>query len=73
VDAFSPALLLKSFMKNVTFKTYNGLSHSSSDDEMDDVKVSGAHCAPFGIPMAIETLKNFITLTLLFSITGHNQ
>ncbi|XP_036670386.1 acyl-protein thioesterase 1 isoform X1 [Drosophila suzukii] len=32
------ASLLKSFMKNVTFKTYNGLSHSSSDDEMDDVK-----------------------------------
>lgn len=34
------ASLLKSFMKNVTFKTYNGLSHSSSDEEMDDIKVS---------------------------------
>lgn len=32
------ASLLKTFMKNVTFKTYNGLSHSSSDDEMDDVR-----------------------------------
>lgn len=34
------ASLLKSFMKNVTFKTYNGLSHSSSEEEMDDIKVS---------------------------------
>lgn len=34
------ASLLKSFMKNVTFKTYSGLSHSSSDEEMNDVKVS---------------------------------
>lgn len=34
------ASLLKSFMKNVTFKTYNGLSHSSSDEEMKDVMVS---------------------------------
>jgi len=32
------ASLLKSFMKNATFKTYNGLSHSSSDEEMNDVK-----------------------------------
>ncbi|XP_014093393.2 acyl-protein thioesterase 1 isoform X1 [Bactrocera oleae] len=32
------ASLLKTFMKKVTFKTYNGLSHSSSDDEMDDVR-----------------------------------
>lgn len=32
------ASLLKSFMKNVQFKTYNGLSHSSSEPEMDDVK-----------------------------------
>ncbi|XP_013116856.2 acyl-protein thioesterase 1 isoform X1 [Stomoxys calcitrans] len=32
------ASFLKNFMKNVTFKTYNGLSHSSSDEEMDDMK-----------------------------------
>uniref|UniRef100_D3TN81 palmitoyl-protein hydrolase n=1 Tax=Glossina morsitans morsitans TaxID=37546 RepID=D3TN81_GLOMM len=32
------ASVLKSFMKDVTFKTYHGLSHSSSDAEMDDVR-----------------------------------
>ncbi|KAH8418720.1 hypothetical protein KR222_002806 [Zaprionus bogoriensis] len=32
------ASILKGFMKNVTFKTYSGLSHSSSDEEMKDVK-----------------------------------
>lgn len=32
------ASLLKSFMKNVTFKTYGGLSHSSSDEEMNEIK-----------------------------------
>lgn len=34
------ASLLKSFMKNVSFKTYAGLSHSSCDDEMNDIRVS---------------------------------
>ncbi|XP_037933551.1 acyl-protein thioesterase 1 isoform X2 [Teleopsis dalmanni] len=36
------ASLLKTFMQNVTFKTYTGLSHSSSDEEMDDVKAAVA-------------------------------
>lgn len=31
---------LKSFMKNAQFSSYPGLSHSSSEQEMDDVKVS---------------------------------
>lgn len=30
---------LKSFMKNVQFNSYPGLSHTSSQQEMDDVKV----------------------------------
>lgn len=33
---------LKSFMKNAQFSSYPGLSHSSSEQEMDDVKVSQA-------------------------------
>lgn len=32
------ASLLKTFMKNVTFKTYAGMSHSSSEEELDDMK-----------------------------------
>lgn len=31
---------LKSFMKNAQFSSYPGLSHSSSEQEMDDIKVS---------------------------------
>lgn len=27
-------------MKNTTFKTYSGMSHSSSDEEMADMKVN---------------------------------
>lgn len=30
---------LKTFMTNAQFTTYNGLSHSSSQEEMDDIKV----------------------------------
>ncbi|KAG4072349.1 hypothetical protein HA402_004281 [Bradysia odoriphaga] len=30
--------LLKTFMKNTQFTTYRGMSHSSSNDEMDDLK-----------------------------------
>lgn len=33
---------LKSFMKNAQFNSYPGLSHSSSQQEMDDVKVWGS-------------------------------
>lgn len=33
--------VLKTFMKNTVFTSYRGLSHSSSDEEMDDMKVSG--------------------------------
>lgn len=32
------ASLLKAFMKNSQFNTYSGMSHSSSNDEMDDLK-----------------------------------
>uniref|UniRef100_A0A1A9UX64 palmitoyl-protein hydrolase n=1 Tax=Glossina austeni TaxID=7395 RepID=A0A1A9UX64_GLOAU len=32
------ANVLQSFMQNVTFKTYHGLSHSGSDAEMNDVR-----------------------------------
>lgn len=66
------ASILKSFMKNVTFKTYNGLSHSSSDDEMKDVKVS-MKIEWLAYSTVIPSLKNFITISLLLSITGHNQ
>lgn len=31
---------LKTFMKNTQFNTYRGMSHSSSNDEMDDLKVN---------------------------------
>lgn len=31
--------LLKTFMKNIQFNSYRGMSHSSSNDEMDDLKV----------------------------------
>lgn len=69
------ASLLKSFMKNVTFKTYSGLSHSSSDEEMNDVKVSARRDGCFLIidELTILSLKNFLTLCLLLSLTGHNQ
>lgn len=33
------ASVLKTFMKNAQFTTYRGMSHSSSNDEMDDLKV----------------------------------
>lgn len=32
------AMFLKTFMKNSTFATYRGLSHSSSDEELADMK-----------------------------------
>lgn len=32
--------VLKSFMKNTQFTTYKGMSHSSSQQEMDDLKVN---------------------------------
>ncbi len=32
--------LLKTFMKNTQFTTYRGMSHSSSNEEMDDLKVN---------------------------------
>lgn len=31
--------VLKTFMKNTVFTSYRGLSHSSSDEEMSDMKV----------------------------------
>lgn len=31
--------VLKTFMKNIVFTSYRGLSHSSSDEEMSDMKV----------------------------------
>lgn len=34
------ASVLKTFMENTKFQTYRGMSHSSSEDEMDDLKVS---------------------------------
>lgn len=34
------ASVLKTFMKNATFKTYRGMSHSSSNEEMEDLKVN---------------------------------
>lgn len=34
------ASILKSFMKDVTFTSYRGMSHSSSPDELDDLKVT---------------------------------
>lgn len=33
-------LTLKTFMTNAQFTTYNGLSHASSEQELDDMKVS---------------------------------
>lgn len=38
------ASLLKTFMTNVTFKTYSGLSHSSSDEELADMKTFVEQC-----------------------------
>lgn len=35
--------VLKTFMKNTQFTSYRGMSHSSSDEEMADLKVSGNH------------------------------
>lgn len=34
------ASVIKTFMKDATFTTYRGMSHSSSADELDDLKVS---------------------------------
>lgn len=34
------ASILKAFMTECTFSTYRGMSHTSSPDEMDDLKVS---------------------------------
>lgn len=38
------ASLLKTFMKNVSFKTYAEMSHSSSDEELADMKAFVARC-----------------------------
>ncbi|XP_075224539.1 acyl-protein thioesterase 1 [Lycorma delicatula] len=40
------ASLLKSFLKQVEFKTYRGMMHSSNQDEMDDVKKFIAKAVP---------------------------
>lgn len=36
------ASIVKAFMKDFTFQTYRGMSHSSSPEELDDLKVSNA-------------------------------
>lgn len=54
--------LLKNFMKDVNFISYRGLSHSSSEEELTDMKVSY-----FNFLLKIK-LK-----TILFSIEIHRE
>lgn len=51
---------LKSFMKNAIFNSYPGLSHTSSQQEMDDVKVSTFGIFPFDGDQCLSLRQMFV-------------
>lgn len=53
--------VLKQFMKNTQFKTYNGLGHSSNEEEMADLKV-------FIFFIFITVLLSLIFLVITFAL-----
>uniref|UniRef100_A0A1A9WFU5 palmitoyl-protein hydrolase n=1 Tax=Glossina brevipalpis TaxID=37001 RepID=A0A1A9WFU5_9MUSC len=68
------ASILQSFMRDVTFKTYHGLSHSGSDEEMNDIRHILAKWNMSSAPFIAEPLNHHLS-TFIFmhglGDTGH--
>lgn len=62
--------LLKTFMKNTQFTTYRGMSHSSSNDEMDDLKVRCFSRFCFRVLRTTIHCQHIANITILFPIVA---